>query len=246
MKKALLLLILVASGLVIEHFGFSKMTVKATAIHQAPLSSTTPTTFSLIALESGWNSSLPPGTVTQCTSTGPGNCNPTITQFRGVAFTATLRYGGAPELTHTFALYTAQVTPDNVSIFDTCSLNAQNGCIKSSGCIGTSTSSPPCSTSVRSFSFSPTIPIDGPPFLGPGVYQYYCQYHPGTMHGQFQILKNPDVDKDGTVTITDLAFIAFYFGQNTTSVSQPADLNNDGKINILDLAADAFYFGDTI
>jgi plastocyanin len=162
-----------------------------------------------------------------------------LNQFRGVAFSATIKWGGAPESTHDFAVYTADITPDNATIFDTCSLSAHSGCLKKSNPVSSA-------SQTASFAFQPTIPADGPPFNGPGVYQYFCQYHPGTMHGTFQIIKNPDLNGNRLVEIQDLATIAFYFGQSTTTASQTADLNNDGTINILDLAQSAFYWADTI
>jgi len=229
-KKALFLILLLAPALFLTHFGLEK--VAATT--------TTPDKFSITALFSGWNSTLPPGSATPCAPTGQPTCQPTINQFRGVAFTATIHYGGTPEPTHNFALYTSDITDANVSIFDTCSRTAHSGCLAKSGQVS--------STSLTAFlTFNATIPADGT-FTGPGVFQYYCQFHPGAMHGQFQIFKSPDLNGDKSINILDLASVAFSFGATPTSANwnAAADINNDGHVDILDLAFDAFYFGNTL
>ncbi len=50
------------------------------------------------------------------------------------------------------------------------------------------------------------------------------------------------------ISVTDVAFVAFYFG---TTVGGPnwnpkADLNGDGKVNIFDVALVASNFGQTL
>ncbi|HYY91875.1 MAG TPA: dockerin type I domain-containing protein [Candidatus Dormibacteraeota bacterium] len=229
MKKAVFLIAILALGFVLAHFG----------VKQVQASTTNPTLFTLSALFAGWNSTSPSGTLTPCSPSGQATCNPTIIEFRGVPFRATIKWGGTGESMHTFAIYTSDITSDNVSNTDTCIASAKSGCLAASHTV---TSISPTAT----LSFTPQIPVDGPPFLGLGVYQFYCQFHPQTMHGVFQIYKNPDPTNAGRVVIGDLATIAFYFNQNTTSTNAVADLNNDGKVNINDLAFDAFYWNDTI
>ena len=230
MKKAVFLILLLAPALFITHFGLEK--VAATT--------TTPDRFAIIALFSGWNYTLPAGSGSACTPTGQTTCDPTINQFRGVAFTATIHYGGSPEPAHDFAIYTADITPDLVLPTDFCSRTTQSGCLAKSSQVSST-------VQTALLSFNATIPADGT-FTGPGTYQYYCQFHPGFMHGQFQIFKSPDINRDKAVTIIDLATVAFSFGATPTSANwnAAADINNDGHVDILDLAFVAFYFGNTL
>jgi hypothetical protein len=229
--KAVFLALILTSALVVVHFGLVKETSAVT---------TTPNKFSIIALFSGWNSTLPPGSGSTCSPTGQPDCNPTITQFRGVVFTATVRYGGSPEPAHDFGVYTADITPINVSFTDVCRTSAHSGCLAVSRQVS--------STALTAFlNFNASLPAEGS-FTGPATYQFYCQFHPGTMHGLFQVFKSPDVNRDHAVNIIDLATVAFSFGATPTSANwnSAADVNNDGQVNILDLAFVAFYFGDTL
>jgi hypothetical protein len=68
------------------------------------------------------------------------------------------------------------------------------------------------------------------------------------MHGKITLFKNPDLAKQGSVNIVDLATIAFSFGSTPTSTNWNvvADLNNDGQISIVDLAICATYYGRPI
>ncbi len=179
------------------------------------------TTFTLNALFTGWNST-----------------NPSLTVFRGKPFTVMVIWKDSPA--HRFAVYTKSFPSLSVSIGDTCNLSNTNGCLAKSSDV---TSSNPSTI----FTFTPTIPPDD--FTGPGTYEYYCQYHPGTMHGTLIVYKSPDIDGDGTVTILDIASVAFYYQQSQptwASGAVPVDFNNDGKVTILDVAFGAFYFGKTL
>src|SRR6266568_240847 len=100
--------------------------------------------------------------------------------------------------------------------------------------------------STTSFSFTPTTPKDD--FSGPGTYEYYCQFHPTSMHGKFTVYKSVDLDNNGVVNIVDVATVAFSFDATPTSSTWnlAADIDNNGVVNIIDVAIAAFYFGDTI
>jgi hypothetical protein len=202
LQKALVLLAILASGLLMGHF-------ELRMDHAARIgpAASVPTSFVLFAFFNGWNSSA---TGSSCSPSGSSSCNPSVTEFRGVAFTATIKWGGATEPQHDFAIYTSDITPDLVSFTDFCSLTAQSGCLKASR---------PVSSTAQTvlLSFIPAIPKDGPPFDGPGVYNYYCQFHPGMMNGKIQVFKNPDVNLDHSVNIVDLATVAFSFGATPTS-----------------------------
>ena len=54
-----------------------------------------------------------------------------------------------------------------------------------------------------------------------------------------------DIDKDGVVSILDVAPVAFLYGSDSTKANfdPNRDLNNDGRIDILDIALVAFYYG---
>ena len=184
--------------------------------------------FVIVANIEGWN-----GT-TGCTS-GTPNCNPAITEFRGVTFSAQVNWGDC--CTHDFAIYTGGFPAAGVSPTNPCSTSSTNGCLVTSSNVFQSTTS---------ISFTPAIPKDD--FTGLGTYEYYCQFHPGSMHGRFTLYKSPDLDKNGVVNIIDVATVAFSFGATPTSPNwnAAADLDNNGVVNIIDVAVDAFYFGQTI
>lgn len=234
MKKALLLILLITSGLVLVHFGLKK----GNAISPA---TNTPAQFTLFALFSGWNSTLPPGSVTPCSPSGTGTCNPSLTEFRGVAFFATIR-AVSGDFDHIFALYRAGTDPNTVSQSD-CTPPLMNGCIKSSGCVGTGTG---CVAS-RTLSYNATIPVEGS-FNGTGTILYFCTIHPTLMHGSITLYKDPDVDRNHTVDVVDLATVAIAYGSTPTSPNwnAAADINNDGKVNVLDLAFVAIYYGSSL
>jgi hypothetical protein len=68
------------------------------------------------------------------------------------------------------------------------------------------------------------------------------------MHGKVTVYKSPDLDKDKTVDIVDVATVAFSFGSSALPSPTPrwnvaADLDNDGRVDIVDVAIVAFYFG---
>jgi hypothetical protein len=187
--------------------------------------------FTIIANIEGWNA-----TVLGCTP-GTSNCDPTITEFRGVPFTASIKWGDC--CAHDFAIYTKGFAPTGVDPFNICTLTNTNGCLaRSTQVSSTSTSS--------SLSFNATVPKDD--FTGLGGYEYYCEFHPTSMHGKFTVYKTPDLVKAGTVNIVDVATVAFSFGATPTSSNwnAAADLDNNGVVNILDVAFDAFYFGQPI
>lgn len=231
MKKAIFLVVLIASGLVMVHFGVQKVSA---------LSTNTPALFTLFALFSGWNSTQPPGSFNPCSPSGTPTCNPALTQFRGVAFFATIK-AVSGDFDHTFALYSAGTNPSTVSPSDCASMS--NGCIKTTGCVGTGAG---C-LATTTLSYSPTLPVEGS-YNGTGTIQYFCTFHPTTMHGTITLYKNPDVDGDHRVDIVDLATVAIAYGSTPVSANwnSAADINNDGRVNILDLAFVAFYYGTTL
>ena len=51
-----------------------------------------------------------------------------------------------------------------------------------------------------------------------------------------------DVNKDGSVNILDLTFVASHFGKEDAPPA--ADVNGDGRVNILDLTLVASHFGE--
>jgi hypothetical protein len=59
-----------------------------------------------------------------------------------------------------------------------------------------------------------------------------------------------DVDRNGDVTIIDLAIVALYYGATPASpnwnVAQVADLDHDGHVDIGDLAIVATYYGKSV
>jgi dockerin type I repeat protein len=247
LKITILLIVILAVGTLTANFGLQKVkaspaTTKSTpvrtvstnlVVHKGTVSTASTgssiVNFTIMANVEAWN-----GTVTGCTS-GTPSCNPTVLEFRGVTFIAKVQWGDC--CTHDFAIYTGGFPAGSVSTTNTCSLSNTNGCLVASS---------PVFSSTTTISFTPTIPKDD--FTGLGTYEYYCQYHPGPMHGKFTLYKSPDLDKSGVVSIVDVATVAFSFGATPTSSNwnAAADLDNNGVVNILDVAFDAFYFGDNI
>jgi plastocyanin len=224
LKPAILLIALLIAETVTVNFGLEK--VKAKII---PAAATSPQNFTIIANIEGWNA-----TVSGCTS-GTPTCEPTIIEFRGVTFTAQVKWGDC--CAHNFAIYTAGFPAGSVNTGNPCSSTNTNGCLATSADVFQTTTT---------ISFTPTIPKDD--FTGLGTYEYYCQHHAGSMHGKFTLYKSPDLNNDGAVNIVDVATVAFSFGATPTSSNwnAAADLDNNGVVNILDVALDAFYFGNNI
>jgi hypothetical protein len=185
----------------------------------------------------GWNSTT---TGLPCSPSGKPICNPILTEFRGLTFNATLSWGDC--CTHDLALYTGGFPDASVFSTDPCNAATTNGCVTKSSLITSTGGS-------VAFSFQPTVPKDD--FTGTGSYEVYCQFHSSTMHAKIVVYKNPDLDKDGRVSIVDVATVAFAFGSNALPSPTPtwniaADLNNDGRVDILDVAFVAFYFGASV
>jgi plastocyanin len=217
------LVALLIAGTLTANVGFQQ--VKAVTIQAAG----SIVNFAIVANLEGWNA-----TVAGCTS-GTPNCNPTIIEFRGVPFTVQVRWGNC--CAHDFAIYTKDFPASGVDPLSTCSTTSTNGCLAKSATISAGTTT---------LSFNATVPKDD--FTGLGGYEYYCQFHPLSMHGKFTVYKTPDLVKAGVVNIVDVATVAFSFGATPTSTNwnAAADLDNNGIVNILDVATVAFYFGKTI
>ena len=68
------------------------------------------------------------------------------------------------------------------------------------------------------------------------------------MHGKITVSKSPDLNRDGTVTIVDIATMATAFGSTpaSTNWNVAADIDNDGDVDIVDIAKAAIYFGKTL
>ena len=195
-----------------------------------------PTDFTITASILGWNSTLPPGSVIPCSPSATRDCNPTVIEFRAVAFTATVSW---KDDVHDFALYTKGFQPENVNALNSCNPSKVNGCLARTGFV--SSTSP-----VVPLTFTPNRPLDD--LSGPGSYEYYCEFHPFDMHGTISLFKSPDLNGDGTVTILDIARIAVAFDSTPASPNwnAAADIDNEGHVNIVDIARAASYFEKTL
>jgi hypothetical protein len=93
-------------------------------------------------------------------------------------------------------------------------------------------------------SYNATIPVEGS-FNGPATLDYFCTIHPTLMHGTITLYKDPDVDRNHTVDVVDLATVAIAYSSTPTSPNwnAAADINNDGVVNVLDLAFVAINYG---
>ena len=92
------------------------------------------------------------------------------------------------------------------------------------------------------FLFAPNIPKDD--FTGVGVYEYYCQIHPDTMHGKVTVYKNPNISGTGVVNILDASALALSFDSThgAANFNAAADFDNDGTVDIVDAAFLAILF----
>ena len=191
--------------------------------------------FALLANFAGWNSTA-------------SNVNPAFKEFTGAKFKVNIHFNDVSGVTHDFAIYTNASTAGSVSTLDSCSTGNTNGCLAKS--VQVSTSSPSANLNFTA------LPSQLPPnFGGLGGFEYFCQYHPFSMHGHITIYKDPDITgpngtPDHLVNILDIATIAFAFGSKALPSPTPtwnaaADLDNNGVVNILDVALAAFYFGQT-
>jgi plastocyanin len=247
LKIAIVLIVILSVGTLTANFGLQRVKPNSTTTTRSPLGAVNTNlvaqkgtvsaastgnsivNFTIVADVEAWNS-----TVIGCTS-GTPSCNPTILEFRGVPFGVKVQWGDC--CTHDFSIYTAGTSASGVSLSDTCSTTNTNGCLARSA---------PVFQTTTTLNFNATVPKDD--FTGLGAYEYYCEYHPTSMHGKFKLYKSPDLVKAGTVNIVDVATVAFSFGATPTSPNwnAAADLDNNGVVNILDVAFDAFYFGQPV
>jgi len=192
----------------------------------------------LNALQSGWNSTSPPGTTSPCTNQG---CNPGLVRFKGKSFVIEIIWQDLAQ--QNIAIYTNGTSPGSVSPSDTCSLTNSVGCLARSQRVNST-------STIGVLIFTPTMP--GRDFTGIGRYEYYSQYSPTNMHGQIQVYKTPDLapqpNGDGVVNILDMATVGLAFGSIPGGAhwNIAADMDNNGKIDILDVAFAAIYFGKSV
>ncbi len=189
----------------------------------------------LLANFAGWNSTA-------------SSVNPAFKEFTGVKFKVNIQFNDVSGITHDFAIYTNATTAGSVSTLDSCSTGNTNGCLAKS--VPVSVSSPSAN-----LNFTAMLSELPPNFLGLGGFEYFCQYHPFSMHGHITVYKDLDITgpsgaPDHMINILDIAVVAFAFGSKALPSPTPkwnpaVDFDNNGVINILDVAQAAFYFGQT-
>ena len=198
----------------------SALAVFPSPIRYGPASVTAATSpsFTLLANIFAWNNSQP---------SGP---NPTVQSaqlFARLGFSLNIRW---VDNTHNLAIYQPGTLPGEVSFLNPCS------------------STPKCVTESQTVtSASPQATLSAV-IASPGVYEYYCELHPSSMHGKLRINRSPDINGDTLVNIIDLAAVGAAFGSTPASANwnPNADLNLDNTINIIDLATVAANFGQTV
>ena len=220
MKTVIILLLLLTTAILL-----GSDLKKVSATHD-------PTDFNLKAIVWGWNST---STRNYCWLDGPNGtstCNPLVVEFRGDRFTVRMTWG----------------EPHNTAIF------AHNFAVYPDGFLpgfvypgGFGPVAPPSAditeaNQIVSYTFTPGLPADD--FTGVKYYEFYCQWHPESMHGRFKLYKSPDINRDTIVRILDAAALAAAFdtGPGDAKWNVASDLDNDGRIAILDAALLAFYF----
>ncbi len=178
-----------------------------------------PTDFVLLARILGWNSTNP----------GPG-----VVEFRTVTFTVTIK---SPDTTHNFAIYTGNYS-GSVSTGNPCDLQRTTpGCLARILCCIS-----PSGPTAKSLNFTSSVPQDNG--AGLGGYEYFCEIHPGFMHGKIKVFKDPDLNNNGMVDLTDAAMLgaAYNTGPTSPNWNAAADFNNDLRINIFDAAVLGRYY----
>lgn len=230
MKITIVLIAILLAGTVTTNFTFERVKKAPASALSANLAVKEPgisspafanlTAYTVTAFLAGWNSSTMLG---NCSPTGTAICNPGMAMYRGVATTIKAVWGDC--CPHTFSLYTKGFPFTNVNATDSCVATNKIGCVAKTNIANGRT---------VNFLFTPNIPQDD--FTGVGVYEYYCQIHPDSMHGKITVLKNPDISGNGVVDILDASALALAFDSTHGMVSfnAAADFNNDGTVDILD------------
>lgn len=164
---------------------------------------------SLLADVSGWNYTI----------TDPSKTNPTIASARlfvGQPFTARIIWVNDR---HNLAVYAPGTPLSQVDPASPCEMTP--GCIVESSVVAARSPETLLTFSMSTF----------------GLYEYYCEFHPDTMHGKIRILKSPDINNDKAVNILDLVIVAgvLFSTPDSPNWKPEADLNFDNVVNILDL-----------
>ena len=185
-----------------------------------------PTDFFLRATANGWNAT----TTGLCSPSGTDICNPHVREFRGVIFSVTIQ-GADRFLTHNLAVYPKNYPPEQVFL-------GSFAALARSANVG--------NRDVASLSFTPTLPNND--FAGTSGLEYYCEFHPDTMHARATVFKSPDLTGDGSVTILDISPMAFAFGSTPGAANWDvsSDIDNDGDVDIVDIATAAIYFDEVL
>jgi plastocyanin len=229
-KITIVLITILLAGTFTVNFTFERVNKAPAVAPNAKLAAKQPgissplfvnlTAYTINAFVEGWNSSA--GVI--CSPSGSANCNPGLVMFRGVTTTIKAVWGDC--CPHTFSLYTKGFPSTNVFSTDPCSTTTTNGCVAKTIQFGTGRT--------VTFLFAPNIPQDD--FTGLGVYEYYCQIHPDTMHGKVIIYKNPNISGTGVVNILDASALALSFDSThgMTSFNAAADFDNSGTVDIID------------
>jgi plastocyanin len=209
-------------------------------LHPEPISvkaaSGSPGFVRLFANFNGWNSTV------------SSNVNPGFTESVGGKFTINIQFDDSAGITHDIAIYTNGTSSGSVSTANSCSTSSMSGCLAKSVPVTSNSLS-------ANLTFTPQPSSATANLGGGGGFEYFCQYHPFSMHGHITVYKDPDITgpngtPDHIVNILDIATIAFAFGSMALPSPTPtwnaaADLDNNGVVNILDVALAAFYFGQT-
>ncbi len=174
--------------------------------------------YTLLADFNAWNFSQPSGS------------NPTLQTaflFVGAQFTVNVRWVNS---NHNFAIYQPGTLPAEVAFAATCTV--PKCVVKTPNTVSSGSPLTTLTTSINT----------------PGLYEYYCEIHPSSMHGKIRINRSPDINHDTFVNIIDLSTVGATFGSTPASPNwnPNADLNLDNQINIIDLASVAVVFGRTL
>src|SRR2546425_1381359 len=141
----------------------------------------------LFANISGWNSTV---------ST---NVNPGFTESIGGKFTVNAQFDDNAGITHQLGIYTNGTTAGSVSTLNSCSTSSTSGCLAKSVPI-----TYPAGPLAANLTFTPTLSAVTGNLGGTGGFEYFCQYHPFSMHGHVTVYKN-------------FALLANFAGWNSTA-----------------------------
>ncbi len=143
----------------------------------------------------------------------PSGPNPTVNEFNATSFLVHVHWSETYFIDHDFAIYPLGILP--ASVFP-----GNPTALVRSAIVDMARPDAQLKTKINQT----------------GVYEYYCEFHPFSMHGKMNVLNSIDLNHDKRITISDVAILAAAFGTKVVdpSFNPAADINLDGRVDITD------------